>query len=114
MQGAWKTAPNAKLSARQMNMPIATPKKCATWNFRHLGAALFTGFVLQSLLLPCLCAVGTAKITFAYSFDGLVLLRMLLACFRRETCKGWLVYALLCHSSPAWIEGVTYLVLGEA
>ena len=85
----------------------------ARWNLRNLGAALFIAFVFQSLLLPCLCPIGTAKITLAYCFDCLVLLRMMIAHLRSETGRGWLFYAVLCYTSVAWIEGITYLVLGE-
>jgi hypothetical protein len=85
----------------------------ARWNFRHLLAAFLIGFLLQSLFLPCLCAIGDAKIALAYSFDGLVALRMLWAYFRRETGKGWIAYAVLCYTSVVWIEGITYLMLGE-
>ena len=85
----------------------------ARWNFRQLGAALFISFVLQNIFLPCLCPIGTAKVVFALSFDGLVLVRMIWAYFRRETGKGWIVYAVLCYSSVVWIEGITYIVLGD-
>jgi hypothetical protein len=96
-----------------MNMPAAIVTNSPRWNFRQLGAALFIGFVLQSLLLPCLCDIGTAKINFAYCFDTLVLLRMTIAYYGRETDRGWIFYAVLCYTSPAWIEGITYLVLGD-
>ena len=82
------------------------------WNFKYLSIALFIGFGLQSLFLPCLCDVGTAKMALAFSFDGLVLIRMLLAYFRRESGKGWIVYAVLCYTSVLWVEGLAYLVLG--
>lgn len=96
-----------------MNIPAATVTNPSRWNFRHLGAALFIGFVLQNLLLPCLCEIGTAKIKFALCFDTLVLLRMAIAYFSRETGRGWIFYAVLCYTSAAWIEGLTYLVLGR-
>lgn len=89
---------------------VQTP---ARWKFKPLLAALLIGFFFQSLFLPCLCPIGTAKIALAYSFDGLVLVRMLLAHFRRETGKGWMVYAVLCYTSVLWVEGITYLVLGD-
>src|SRR5690242_4264725 len=82
------------------------------WNFKHVLAALVVGFVLQSLWLPCLCDIGTAKITFACAFDALVLIRVLVARACHETGKGRLFYVVLCYTSPAWIEGVAYLVLG--
>lgn len=88
-------------------MPNAAP-----WNFRHLGTALFIGFVFQSLFLPCLCSIGDAKMGLAFSFDGLVLTRMFVAWFAHETGRGWIFYAVLCYTSPAWIDGVAYLVIG--
>ena len=50
---------------------------------------------------------------FAYSLDGLVLLRMGIAFIRRETGGGWKFYAWLLCTSPLWIEGVAYLVFGD-
>src|SRR5258707_9378327 len=95
-----------------MNSPAAIMPRATLWNFRHLGAALFIGFVLQSLFLPCLCSIGDAKIALAYAFDGFVLVRMLVAWIARETGRGWIFYAVLCYTSTAWIEGVAYLVIG--
>ena len=95
------------------NMTTTAHALSPRWNFRHLGAALFIGFVLQQLALPCLCNIGTAKIKFALCFDALVLLRMMIAYSGRETGRGWIFYAVLCYTSPAWIEGLTYLVLGD-
>jgi hypothetical protein len=96
-----------------MNIPAPTVMTRARWNFGNLGAALFISFVLQSLFLPCLCQIGTAKMNFALGFDALVLLRMMIAYFGRETGRGWIFYAVLCYTSPVWIEGLTYLVLGD-
>ena len=95
-----------KASEASVNIPVC-------WNFRHLGAALFIGFIIQNIFLSCLCSIGTAKMALAFSFDSLVLLRMAWAYFRRETGKGWMVYAILCYTSAAWVEGVTFLVLGD-
>jgi len=96
-----------------MDTPATVITSPPRWNFRQLGAALFIGFVLQSLFLPCLCQIGTAKMTFAFYFDALVLARMVIAYFCHETGRGWIFYAALCYSSAAWIEGITYLVLGD-
>ena len=51
--------------------------------------------------------------TFALVFDGLVIARLLLAHHRHEIGRGWIVYAVLCYTSAGWIEGITYLILGE-
>lgn len=93
-------------------MPAAVSP--SRWNFKYLAIALFIGFCLQFLFLPCLCDSDEAKMALAFSFDGLVLVRILLAYFRRETGKGWIFYAVLCYTSVLWIEGITYLVLGNA
>ena len=94
-----------------MSTAIAPPVQGA-WNYRQLFAALGIGFILQSLFLPCLCSIGTAKTSFAYALDGLVLLRMGIAYFRRETGSGWKFYAWLLCTSPLWIQGIAYLMLG--
>src|SRR5215469_2678945 len=97
-----------------MNMPAATVTSLPRWNFRRLGWALLIGLCLQSLVLPCLCEIGTAKIKFALYFDALVLARTMIAYFGRETGRGWIFYAVLCYTSAAWIEGLAYLILGDA
>ena len=97
---------------QNINVAMSVLGTAAQWNFKHLLAALLAGFVLQSLFLPCLCDIGTAKITLAYAFDVLVLIRVAAARACHETGKGWLFYAVLCYTSPAWIEGAAYFVLG--
>ncbi len=96
-----------------MNMPAAIVTNSPCWNFRHLGVALLIGLVLQSLVLPCLCDIGTPKIKFALCFDALVLMRMMIAYSGRETGRGWIFYAVLCYASAAWIEGLAYLISGD-
>ena len=95
-----------------MSTAIA-PAVPGAWNYKQLFAALGIAFILQSLFLPCLCSIGTAKMVFAYSLDGLVLLRMGIAFLRREAGGGWKFYAWLLCTSPLWIEGVTYLIFGD-
>ena len=97
-----------------MSSPISATSSSVPWNFRQLVLALFVGLMLQSFFLPCLCAIGTAKITLVYCFDGLVLLRMLIAHRLHEKGSGWVFYVVLCYTSPAWVEGLTYLVLGKS
>jgi len=82
------------------------------WNFQQLAAALVLGFMLQALVLPCLCAIGTAKMSFAIVFDLLVVARGWMAYRRHETGRGWVLYAVLSYTSAGWIEGIAYLVLG--
>ena len=83
------------------------------WNSKHLAAALAVGVLSQLLFLPCLCQIGTAKITFAFVFDALVVARWWVANRRHETGRGWIVYAILCYTSAGWIEGIAYLIWGE-
>ena len=84
--------------------------KC--WNYEQLTAALIISFLLQSLFLPCLCDIGTAKIMFAYVLDVLILLRIGVAYFCREKCGGWKFYVWLLYTSPIWINGVAYMLTG--
>ena len=51
--------------------------------------------------------------TIALYFDGLVILRMVIASFLCETGRGWIFYVVLCYTSAGWIEGITYWVLGD-
>jgi hypothetical protein len=108
-------SPNCRFgedTPQDINVAAPVLGAAAQWNFKHLLAALLAGFVFQSLLLPCLCDIGTAKTAFAYAFDVLVLIRIAAARACHETGKGWLFYGVLCYTSPAWIEGVAYLVIG--
>jgi hypothetical protein len=96
-----------------MSTTLTTTAVPGAWNYKQLLAAWGIAFILQSLILPCLCTIGTAKITFAYTFDALILLRIGVAYLRHETGGGWKFYAWLLCSSPLWIEGITYLVFGD-
>ena len=82
------------------------------WDFKHLSSALVIAFCIQSMFLPCLCSIGTAKIVFAYSIDGLVMLRMLGAFVLKEHNTDWKIYAGLIWTSPLWIETVARVFLG--
>jgi hypothetical protein len=94
-------------------IPIQKSSIPGAWNYRQLAVALFVGFILQALVLPCLCPIGTAKSTFALVFDVLILVRALIAYRRHETGRGWIAYTVLCYTSAGWIEGLAYWVLGE-
>jgi hypothetical protein len=84
----------------------------ALWNFRQLTYAFFIGFVLQQLFLPCLCSIGTAKITLALVVDALVVVRALVAYIIRERGRGWIFYAVLLYSSTGWIMVASRIALG--
>ncbi|MHC4388267.1 MAG: hypothetical protein ACYSX1_06635 [Planctomycetota bacterium] len=83
------------------------------WNYKHLICALVVAFVLQSIVHPCLCQIGTAKTVFALVFDALILARIVVAKLRKEKGKGWLFYAILLYTSPAWIELGTWILVGK-
>ena len=67
--------------------------------------------IIQMLFVPCLCSIGTAKLTFALAVDLLVLLRLTVAKSEKEIGKVWIFYLLLLLTSPIWIE-VLVLFLG--
>lgn len=83
------------------------------WNYRHLICALIVAFVLQNLFLACLCQEGTARVTFALVFDGLVILRIVAARLLNQKDKGWIFYMVLLYSSPLWIELASWLTIGK-
>ncbi|MCI0746588.1 MAG: hypothetical protein L0Y58_14405 [Verrucomicrobia subdivision 3 bacterium] len=83
------------------------------WNSKRLAAAVVIALALQSLVLPCLCDVGRAKMVFAVVFDLLIAVRAGMAYLARERGSGWKFYAWLLGASPLWIEAVAYLILGE-
>jgi hypothetical protein len=82
------------------------------WNFRQLTYAFIISFVLQQLFLPCLCDIGTAKITLALIVDALVIARAIVAYMTRERGQGWLFYAILLYSSTGWIMIISRIILG--
>jgi len=84
-----------------------------TWNFTLLTAALVIGLVGQMVYLPCLCIMGNAKITFALVFDGLIVVRIAIARFRKERGGGWIFYAILCCTSPIWITVLSSPLIGR-
>jgi len=96
-----------------MSTAALTATAPGTWNFKQLMGALGIAVILQSLFLPCLCDVGTAKIVLAYALDALILLRTGVAYMRRETGSGWKFYAWLLCTSPLWIQGMALLIFGE-
>ncbi len=82
------------------------------WDYKHLWSALVVAFVLQMMLLPCLCDVGMAKTKLALWFDLLVAVRIGSARVLGESGRGWVFYAILIWTSPAWIEGLVFVVRG--
>lgn len=99
----------ASISANMF--PLAAP---GVWNFKRLAAAFAIAFVLQTLSLPCLCEIGSAKMGCALALDLLVALRVGIAYLARERGDGWRFYAWLIGTSPVWITAAAYLVLGSA
>jgi hypothetical protein len=97
----------------KMMPPGTTPIGTPLWNTRHLGVCILIALMGQMVVLPCLCAIGTAKMSFALFFDVLVGLRVWIAYRLRETGRGWMFYAALTYLSPAWIQGLAFLVLGD-
>jgi len=47
-------------------------------------------------------------------FDAMILLRMIVAYWRRETGLAWMLYAALCLTSFLWLHWLTDLILQVA
>ena len=86
-------------------------KTAGEWNYAQLLLALIVAFVLESMLLPCLCNIGTAKMQVAFVFLALVVVRIAVARIIREKGKGWVFYTILIYSSPLWIEAASWVFL---
>ena len=67
-------------------------------------AVLIIAFLLQSVLLPCLCARGTTKVEIALLLDGLFVARVVIARLLGETNRSYIFYFIVLLSSPLWIE----------
>ena len=87
-------------------------KAAGEWNYAQLALALVVAFVLDAMLLPCMCNIGTAKMQVALVFLALVVLRIVIARLMREKGKGWIFYLVLLYSSPLWIEIAGWWVFG--
>lgn len=74
------------------------------WNYKALSCALVVAFILQVISLPCLCCAGHVKLTIAFTFDALMLLRMLIAGLRKEKGRVWIFYLILIYTSVVWVE----------
>ena len=83
------------------------------WNFRRLTIMFVIALVLQMIILPCLCDIGTAKLKFAFILDVLAAVRAGIAYLRRERGTGWKAYAWLLVTSALWIEALALIVFGE-
>ncbi len=87
-----------------------------TWNYRWMILALVVGVWLQWHLL--MIYSGRAIDLFypylalraALLFDGLVIVRIVVAALRRERNGVWLLYSLLCLSSFLWIAVMTGII----
>jgi hypothetical protein len=84
-----------------------------TWNFGVLLVAILIGVSGQAILLPCLCSIGRVKMTFAGLFSAMIVCRTVVAYWRKEKGNGWIFYSVLIATSPAWIEGGTWLAFGD-
>jgi hypothetical protein len=92
---------------------LAMPNHAAGWNFKALACALVITFILQNIFLPCFCAMGSARMALAFIFDGLVIVRVLIARGMREQGRGWIFYLILIYTSPLWIKGLVWAFTGE-
>jgi hypothetical protein len=80
-----------------------TETRESTWRISRLLAAFVVGLALQAFFLPCLCAIGTAKMKMAIILDILIWLRVVAAWMAREQ-RGGTFYAALWITSPLWIQ----------
>ncbi|GAG03113.1 unnamed protein product, partial [marine sediment metagenome] len=87
------------------SMPDIEETQRQGWNYRHLISALVIGFMIQMFVFPshAYCGRQSVALTFAFVFDGLIVLRIYVALWVRQKGKGWIFYAVLLYSSPFWI-----------
>lgn len=84
-----------------------------SWNYGQLYCALIFAVILQSFILPCACYIGTINFILALAFDGLIVLRIIIAKLAKQNDRGWIFYAILTYLSPFWIRLATYLLSGK-
>lgn len=93
-------------------MPDVDEVQRAGWNYTHLCVALVVGVVVQSLVLTCACYRGSLNMKVAFLFDGLIVLRIIVAKLLKQKDKGWIFYAILIYSSPVWMYLLTRIMFG--
>ena len=76
----------------------------AVWNFRQLLIAFFVTLTIHTVILQGTDPIGPVLIRFSWMFDGLVLMRILVALVLNEHGRGWLFYMILLYTSPIWIS----------
>lgn len=73
------------------------------WNYRILLVAFLGGWILKSLLLPCLCYKGVVSLHMALAVDVMILIRVLVAYRIKEQGRGWIFYSILTVASGPMI-----------
>lgn len=86
-----------------LKVPDESATDASGWNYKNLLFALCVTFLMQIIILPCLCYVGDARIRMAFIVDGFVILRTIIAGIFHERGRGWIFYTLLLYSSLLWI-----------
>ncbi len=76
-------------------MGLNSSQPRAEWNYPAVLACLFGAMVVQSILGPSLCYLGTVNMILSAAVDAIVILRVSLARIRREQGRGWICYAIL-------------------
>ena len=104
-------SPTAKYHCSMRGPPILDYETSSTavrrgWPLGVILSVLVLIFLLQSILLPCLCDQGTVKMNIALAVDGLILVRLLIAKLRKESSRDWMIYLALGGSSLLWIPRV--------
>jgi hypothetical protein len=74
------------------------------WNYRQLLLALGIVFILETVILYEFTVLGDAIVEVWLIFGLLYLVRVAWARWRRETGRGWIFYAVLMWTSPAWLR----------
>ena len=92
---------NAAQTISQTRPPI--------WNARQVALSVPVALVLQVLFLPSLGSDLTLVV--ALTFDGLILVRALIAHLLRERGRSWIFYVLLSYTSVFWLDHLTELIV---
>jgi hypothetical protein len=82
------------------------------WNQKTLSGALLV-LLAYAALVPDLTREASAKSGFALVLVALLVVRMIIASFRKEKGSGWLFYFWLIVTSPLWIEVGSRLAFGS-
>lgn len=78
-----------------------------------MSIALGVSFIMQLFAFDLSHVKGGTEWSLGLGWDAYVVIRMAVAYFRKDTGRDWIIYSILCWTSPLWISAIVYLAVGR-